>query len=102
MAVANAYTTGQKVMGHANQRLGKLLPGLPEDLRFCGFFGVLVEVSVTAWDMMENHSVLPPTPKFLHFYGRLLLLELSKTGTYEKYPYQEFHEYRARVSLLAL
>jgi hypothetical protein len=71
VAVANAYTTKQKVMGRANQRLGKLLPCLPEDLRFCEFFGVLAEVLVTVWDMMENHSVLPPTPKFLHFYGRL-------------------------------
>ncbi len=72
VAVTNAYTTGQKLMGLANQRLGKLLLGLPEDLRFCGCFGMLAEVSVAAWDsMMENHSVLPPTPKFLHFYGRL-------------------------------
>ena len=67
VAVADAYTTGQKVMGQANQKLGKLLMGLPEDLRFCGFFGVSAEVLVTAWDMMENHSVLPPTHKFLHF-----------------------------------
>jgi hypothetical protein len=44
VAVANAYTTGQKVMGQANQKLGKLLPGLPEDLHFCGFFGVSADV----------------------------------------------------------
>jgi hypothetical protein len=69
VAVANTYTTRQKVMGRPNRRLGKLLRGLPEDLRFCGFFGVSAEVSVTAWDMMENHSVLPPTSKLLHFYG---------------------------------
>jgi hypothetical protein len=34
--------------------------------------------------------------------GGVSMLELSKTGTYEKYPYREFHEYRARVLLLAL
>ncbi len=66
VAAANAYTTGQKVMGWANQRLGKLLPCLPEDLHFCGFFGMSTEVLVTAYDMTENHSVLPPTPKLLH------------------------------------
>ena len=70
VTVANAYATGQKVMGRANLRLGKLLPGSPEDLHFRAFFGVSAQVSVTAWDMMENHSVLPPTPEFLHFYGR--------------------------------
>ena len=32
--VDEAYVTGQKVMGRANQRLGKLLSGSPEDLRF--------------------------------------------------------------------
>ena len=67
MTVTNAYATGQEVMGRANLRLGKLLLGSPEDLRFCGFFGVSAQVLVTAWDMMENHSVLLPTPKSVHF-----------------------------------
>jgi hypothetical protein len=80
VAVADAYTTRQKVMGRANQRLGKLLPGLPEDLRFCGFFCVLSEVSVTAWDMMENHSVLPPTSKFLHFLWVLAFMRTYPTN----------------------
>jgi hypothetical protein len=66
--VDDAYTTGQKVMGWANQRLGKLLPGLPEDLRFCGFFGVLAEVSVVAWDMMENCNVLAPYSQVPSFF----------------------------------
>ena len=74
VTVADAYTTGQKVMGRANLRLGKLLPGLPEDLHFLAFFGVSAQVSVTAWDMMENHSVLPPTPKFLHFLWALAFM----------------------------
>ena len=69
VTVEKAYVAGQKVMGRANRRLGKLLPGSPEDLRFCGFFGVSAQVAVTAWDMLENHSVLPPNPKFVHFYG---------------------------------
>ncbi len=54
MAVADAYTTGQKVMGQANQKLGKLLMGLPEDLRFCGFFGVLAEVSLLGGSNPKN------------------------------------------------
>ena len=58
----------------ANLRLGKLLPGSPEDLRFRAFFGVSAQVSVTAWDMMENHSVLPPTPEFLHFLWALAFM----------------------------
>lgn len=74
VTVANAYATGQKVMGRANLRLGKLLPGSPEDLRFRAFFGVSAQVSVTAWDMMENHSVLPPTPEFLHFLWALAFM----------------------------
>jgi len=74
VAVANAYATGQKVMGRANLWLGKLLPGSPEDLCFCAFFGVSAQVSVTARDMMENHSVLPPTPEFLHFLWALAFM----------------------------
>jgi hypothetical protein len=80
VVAANAYTTRQKVMGWANQRLGKLPPGLPEDLRFCGFFGVLAEVSVTASDMMENHSVLPPTPKLFHFLWALAFMHTYPTN----------------------
>ncbi len=74
MAAVEAYTTGQKGMGRANRRLGKLLPGLPEDLHFRGLFDVLAEVSVTAWDTMDNHSVLPPTPKLLHFLWALAFM----------------------------
>jgi hypothetical protein len=61
-------------MGRANRRLGKLLPGSPEDLRFRGFFGVSAQVAVTAWDMLENHSVLPPNPKFVHFLWALAFM----------------------------
>jgi hypothetical protein len=32
----------------------------------------------------------------------LQMLELSRMGTYEEYPYQEFHLYRAQVQLLVL
>jgi len=34
VTVEEAYVAGQKVMGWANRRLGKLLSGSPEDLRF--------------------------------------------------------------------
>ena len=41
-----AYVQGQKVMGRVNQRLVKLLMGLPGDLRFRVSFGVSAEVAV--------------------------------------------------------
>ena len=56
VSVNDAYHKGQKVMGRANRRLGKLLPGLPEDLRFRGHFGVSAEVAVEAWEMMNEHN----------------------------------------------
>ncbi len=75
MTATNAYATGQEVMGRANLRLGKLLLGSPEDLHFHGFFGVSAQVSVTAWDMMENHSALPAhTPEFVHFLWALAFM----------------------------
>jgi hypothetical protein len=49
--VEEAYIAGQKVMGRANRRLGKLLSGSPEDLRFRAFFGVSAQVAVTAWSV---------------------------------------------------
>jgi len=74
VTVASIYATRQKVMGRAKLRLWKLLPGLPEDLHFRAFFGVSAQVSVTAWDMVENNSVLPPTPEFLHFLWALAFM----------------------------
>ena len=70
----DAYCKGQKVMGWANRRLGKLLPGLPEDLRFRGHFGVSAEVAVEAWEMMNEHNCLTPNPKFLHFLWALAFM----------------------------
>ncbi len=61
-------------MGRAKLRLWKLLPGLPEDLHFRAFFGVSAQVLVTAWDMVENNSVLPPTPEFLRFLWALAFM----------------------------
>jgi hypothetical protein len=78
VTVNDAYTTGQKVMGWANQRLGKLLPGSAEDLRFCGFFGVSAEVSVVAWDMIENHSVPPLLPSSFIFMGACFHAHISR------------------------
>ena len=37
-----------------------------------------------------------------HLRRQARVLELSMTGTYKEYPYQEFHGYRARVLLLVL
>ncbi len=67
VTVNNPYVHGQKVIGRVNQRLGKLLVGLPEDLRFCVFFGVSAEVAVESWKMMADHSCLPPNLELLHY-----------------------------------
>ena len=74
--VDDAYVAGQNVMGRANQRLGKLLPGLPKDRRFHAFFGVSAQVSTGAWNMMEDQNVSPPpiSSSFI-FCGHLHLCE---------------------------
>ncbi len=74
MTVDDAYVIGQRVMGWEARRLGKLLPGSPEDLRFCGFFGVLAEVAVEAWQLMDGHNFLPPDPQFLHYLWALAFM----------------------------
>jgi hypothetical protein len=66
VTVKDAYVQGQKGVGRTNRKLGKLLMGLPEDLRFCVSFGVSAEVAVEAWAMMADHNCLPPIPKFSH------------------------------------
>ena len=48
ISVEDVYRFGQIIMGRANRRLGKLVTGLPEDLRFRGFFGVSTEVALEA------------------------------------------------------
>ncbi len=75
VTVNNAYVHGQKVMDRANRRLGKLLVGLPEDPRFCAFFGVSVGVAVEAWERMADHSCLPPNPEFLHYLWALTFMQ---------------------------
>jgi hypothetical protein len=75
VTVNNAYVHEQKVMGQANQRLGKLLVGSPEDLCVCAFFGVSAEVAVEAWEMMVDHSCLPPNPEFLHYLWALAFMQ---------------------------
>ena len=74
VTVDDAYVNGQKVMRRASQKLGKLLPGLPKDRRFCAFFGLLAQVSIPAWNMMEDKNVLPPNLKFLHFLWALAFM----------------------------
>jgi hypothetical protein len=74
VTINNAYVHGQKVIGRANQRLGKLLVGSPEDLRFRSSFGVSAEVAVEAWVMMADHNFLPPNPKFLHYLWALAFM----------------------------
>ncbi len=71
----DAYRTGQKVMGQANRRLGKLLPGLPEDLRFRRYFGVSAKVAVEGWEMIKEHNCPPPGPKYLHFLWSLAFMK---------------------------
>ena len=75
MTVNDAYREGQVVMGRADKRLGKLLPGSPKDLRFRGYFGISAEVAVMAWDMMDKHDCLPFEPIFLHLLWALAFMK---------------------------
>jgi hypothetical protein len=76
VTINDAYVYGQEVMGRANRRLGTLLVGSPEDLRFRAFFGVSAEVAVEAWGMMAEHNFLPPNPNFLHYLWALAFMRL--------------------------
>jgi hypothetical protein len=76
VTVDASHVHGQKVMGQANQRLGKLLVGLPKSLHFCAFFGVSAVVAVEAWEMMADHSCLPPNPEFLHYLWALAFMPM--------------------------
>jgi hypothetical protein len=48
-------------------RLGKFLLGFPEDIHFCGLFGVSTELAKTTWELMEDHGLRPSGSDFLHF-----------------------------------
>ncbi len=61
-------------MGRTSTRLGKLLPGLPEDIRFRGSFGVSAELAKTTWELMENHGLRPSGIDFLHFLWALAFM----------------------------
>jgi hypothetical protein len=76
ISVEDAYREGQRVMGQTSYTLGALLPGSPEDKRFCGYFGVSEEVAVEAWEMMEELDCLPPLPQFQHYLWTLALMQL--------------------------
>ncbi len=80
VTINNAHVHGQKVIGRANQRLGKLLVGLPEDLCFHAFFGVSAEVAVEAWEMMADHSCLPQNPEFFHYLLALAFMQTYPTN----------------------
>jgi hypothetical protein len=71
------------VMGRTGHALGILSPGSPEDLRHRGFFGVSAEVSVKAWNKMEELDLLPPSSHFDHY---LWALAFMRT-----YPPQRHH-----------
>ena len=67
ISVEDAYCFGQIILGRADRRLGKLVTGSPEDLRFREFFGVLTEVVVEAWEMKDEQKCLPSDPLFLQY-----------------------------------
>ncbi len=73
-SIEYVYKTGQKVMGRTSTRLGKLLPGLPEDIQFRGLFGVSAEVAKTTWELMEEHGLRPPGSDFLYFLWALAFM----------------------------
>jgi hypothetical protein len=56
--------------------LGTLLPGSPEDTRFCGFFGFSAEVVVVAWEMMEELDCLSPSHQFEDYLWMLAFMQL--------------------------
>jgi hypothetical protein len=74
-SIEYVYKTGQKVMGRTSIRLGKLLPGSPEDIRFCGSFGVSAKVAKTTWELMEEHGLRPPGSDFLYFLWALAFMQ---------------------------
>ena len=76
VSVDDAYRLGQSVMGRVGYRLGVIHPGSPEDKRFRGYFGVSAEVAVEAWEMMEEHDYLPPSPEFRHYLWALAFMRL--------------------------
>ncbi len=76
ISVEDAYREGQRVMGRTSHTLGTLLLGSPEDKRFCGYFGVSAEVTVEAWEMMEELDCLPPLPQFQHNLWALAFMQL--------------------------
>ena len=61
-------------MGRTSKRLGKLLPGSPEDIRFRGSFGVSAKVAKTTWELMEEHGLRPPGSDFLYFLWALAFM----------------------------
>ena len=75
-------------MGRTSHTLGTLLPGSPENKCFCGYFGVSAEVTVEAWEMMEELDCLPSLPQFQHYLWALTFMlmypangsALSSTG----------------------
>jgi hypothetical protein len=62
-------------MGCTSTRLGKLLPGSPKDIRFCGLFGVSAKLAKTTWELMEEHELCIPGSDFLHFLWALAFMQ---------------------------
>jgi hypothetical protein len=75
VSIEYVYKTGQEVMGRTSMGLGKLLPGSPEDIRFCGLFGVSAKLAKTTWELMEEHGLHPPGSDFLHFLWALAFMQ---------------------------
>ncbi len=62
--------------GLGKPKAWEVLMGLPKDLCFHVFFGVSAEVTVEAWEMMADHSCLPPNPEFLHDLWALAFMQM--------------------------
>ena len=63
-------------MNRTGNKLGVLLPGSPEDIRFRGYFGLSAEVALEAWEMMEELDCLPPSPWLQHYLWALAFMRL--------------------------
>jgi hypothetical protein len=74
------YIAGNQLVGRSGKRLGNLLPGGPEDLRFRSHFGGPVALASRAWSKMIVSAILPPNLRSLRNY----LMALMFMATYPK------------------
>ena len=77
-SIATVYAEGRKIIGRNNLAAanngGVILPGSPEDMRFRSHFGVSPQVVVDAWQLMDDHGLLPVNAQLCHFLWALAFM----------------------------